>query len=84
MLKRFGLAAILFAVSVAAPLTATAQDRNHSDGQNQPAAQRQRNTGYNSGRDFRGGRDDRDDRDSRFNNHRPLPARGFDRDDFRR
>jgi hypothetical protein len=93
MLKRFGLAGVLFAMSAVAPLTAAAQDRNSSRNQSQWAAQQHsvqvqdtRNAGYNSGQDFRGGRDDRDSQ-FRFRREpvrRPIHYRGFDRDDFRR
>jgi hypothetical protein len=94
MLKRFGLAGILFAVSAVAPLTAAAQGRDSSHGQSQWTAQAQHNVqvrdtrdaGYNSGQDFRGGSDDRGSQ-FRFRKEpvrRPIHYRGFDRDDARR
>lgn len=94
MLKRFGLAGILFAASAVAPLTAAAQVRNSNRDQSQWSAQGQhnvpvrgtRNAGYNSGQDFRGGRDNRDSQ-FRFREEpvrRPIYYRGSDRDDFRR
>jgi hypothetical protein len=64
MLKRFGLAGLLLAVSAVAPLTAVAQDRNysnHNQAQWSPQAQHgvqvrdARGNGYNTAQDFRGG-----------------------------
>jgi hypothetical protein len=82
MLKRFGLAGLLLAVSAVAPLSAASRDSNYNNhNQAQWTSQARhavqvtdtRATVYNNGQDFRGGRDERT----------PAPIVRGDRDDRR-
>jgi hypothetical protein len=92
MLKRFGLAGLLLAVSAVAPLSAASRDSNYNNhNQAQWTSQARhavqvndpRATSYNNGQDFRGGayqyQNVRAGRDERA----PVPILRSDRDDRR-
>lgn len=78
MLKRFGLAGLLFASLAIAPLTVAAQDRNDGWRNNkiaQPKTERVENTRYTGARrdrshDIRGRNRDRDSHFIRWDSHR--------------